>query len=265
MDIEDLKQIHILVMKLLGISSQKISDMRGTSIESVSRHILLAMKGVAGESHTKEFRQLSERKNIVKHSSFRKIKNLKQAKNIINKALTTNSCDYSAILWFGNIVKGKGNELPPHERVFCPKDPSRNMSYQKPYAPRPDNKVNERLANMKLVLQLLNWDKQDISLFTNSLKLEQPLVEPDIDHHIESSYKLLKIAPQYPFTRKQKTKHLLISFAIKHLERDPSNFVYVQKFDVNEKELQGSDDNKKANESWWVYGHKDILDWFECY
>ena len=265
MDIEGLKQRHILVMKLLGISSQTISDMRGTSIESVSRHIQLAMKGVAGERHTKEFRQLSERKNIVKHSSFRKIKNLKQAQDIINKALTTNSCDYSAILWFGNIAKVKGNELPPHERVYCPKDPSKNMSYQKPYAPRPDNKVNERIANMKLVLKLLNWDQQDISLFTKRLKLEHELIESDIKPIIESAYKLLKIAPQYPFTKKQKSKHLLISFAMKHLERDASNFVYVQKFDVNKKELQGSDENKKANESWWVYGHRDILDWFECY
>jgi len=266
MDIDDFKKRHILAMKLLGVSSQTIADMRGTSIATLSRDIQIAIKDVAKESFTEKFRNISARKNIVKHSAFIKIKNIKQIRNVINKALTTNSCDYSSILWFGSIVKGSSKVISPaHERIYCPKDPSKKMAYQTPYAPHPDNKINDRLSNMALVLKLLNWVQQDINLFTNMLKLESPLFDQEIDPYTQSDYKLLRIAPQYPATRKQKSKHLLISFAIQHLERDSSNFIYVQKFEVNKKELQVSDGKIIENESWWVYGHKDILDWFECY
>lgn len=281
--INDLKDRQLLALKLLGVESQRIdknkgislatlAELRGTSIATVPRHINNVLEKVTGGVGSDKYKLLSKQKNAVKHVAFQQLKdkgcdkkNITQIQKKITKVLTSNYLDYISLIWFGNIANQPAeNNLKIIDRVFVPKDPSKKLSYHKPYQPRPDNRINERLANMPSVLQLLNLNDNNIELFANSLKVEDPLIDIHLSSKENDLYKLHKVASRYPATTKQKERKTLISFAIKHLERNPSNFIYMQKFKVHRRKLSIIDGKPQPYPSWWVYGHKDILDWYEC-
>lgn len=261
---------HLLAMKLLGIPSQTLASLSNSSVATITRKVKLRINEVGEVDENSPISAfIEERKDLVKRVDPLDMKNMKGATDTIKSLLNTDSYHHSSLIWLGNIALEE-NESPsePYQRVFCPRPHKALDEFKdkKKHAVPVDNRINDRLANMKLILQLLSWDETSVSTFINDLKLEKKIDYPDISIADDNTYKLVRAAPNYPQTNatKHKEKRLLTSFIIKHLERDPNNFVYIQNFETNQKPDKFIGDKKSAHDSWWVYGHRDILDWFEC-
>jgi len=263
---------HLLAMKLLGIPSKTLASLSNSSVATITRKVKLRINE-AGEldENCPVSAFIEERKSLVKRVDFLDVEDIEKK---IKSLLNTDSYHHSSLVWLGNIaLEENKNASEPYQRIFCPRSPDIKADYkdkkkakykwEDKHAVPANNRINDRLANMKLVLQLLNWDKDNVSTFVNDLKLEEKIDYPDISIADDNTYKLVRAAPKYNST-KHKEKRLLTSFIIKHLERDPNNFVYIQDFETNQKPDKFIGDKKSAHDSWWVYGHRDILDWFEC-
>lgn len=254
-------------MKLLGIPSQTLASLSNSSVATITRKMKLRINE-AGEldENCPVSAFIEERKSLVKRVDFLDVEDMEKK---IKSLLNTDSYHHSSLVWLGNIaLEENKNASEPYQRIFCPRSPKALDEFKgkKKHAVPVDNRIHDRLANMKLILQLLSWDETSVSTFVNDLKLEKKIDYPDISIADDNTYKLVRAAPNYPQTNatKHKEKRLLTSFIIKHLERDPNNFVYIQDFETNQKPEKFIGDKKSAHDSWWVYGHRDILDWFEC-
>jgi hypothetical protein len=261
---------HLLAMKLLGISSKTLASLSELSVSTISREVKLRINE-AGEldENCPVSPFVEKRKDLVKRVDFLEMTNMKHATDTIKLLLNTNSYHHSSLIWLGNIaLEENKNASEPYQRFFCPRQPKVLSEFKgkKKHAVPADNRINERLANMKLVLQLLNWEEANVSAFVNDLKVGETICYPDISMPDDDTYKLVRATPNdsQANSAKHKAKFLLTSFIIKHLERDPNNFVYIQDFETNQKLDQFSGGGKSAHDSWWIYGHRDILDWFEC-
>lgn len=259
---------NISALRLLGVSNEQIAQLTGDSEATTKRYNRQLCKLLLPENPTQQAQlkaDLEKAKQQVKGSVFSKKENLKKIKNQLDVVLSTNIEKHTSLIWFGNVMKdGKGDTIELGNRFISPRLPTK-------FGFSDTKKEAHRLKNLGLSMALMGLSHQKVNDSIEQLTgYNTQLTESFYDYHSlpddpDISHDLLVIAPYVPAKRKQKAKKLLIEFALKHLERSESNFIYAERFNRNlvDKELQGLDQHNQH--TWWMYAPNDILDWFECH
>ena len=262
-----LKQIASL--RLLGVNNEHMTALTGDSIATTRRYNdrlcrLLIPEGGPEQKQLKEL--LWRAKQQVKGSQFRPKKDLTAIRNKLDTVLSTKGDKNVSFVWFGNIHKSPIYHYPSYEalesRFITPKQPTWGNDGVK--------KTRQRLENIGLALALMGLSHEEVNEFTGQLAGFTPTEQLMISDHAalkdetDLTHDLLRIPPRVPVNRTQKEKKRLIQFALKHLERCSSNFIYAERF--NRRPIEASQVNSDGSiDSWWVYGPKNVLDWFECH
>lgn len=260
----------ITALRLLGVNNEQIGELTGDSAATTRRYNdrlcrLLIPRGGAKQEQLKEM--LWSAKQQVKGSQFRPKKDLTAVRNKLDTVLSTNGEKYVSFVWFGNVHK-----LPIYH---CHTDEKLELRFITPKQPlfaddKSIERARKRLKNIGLSLKLMGLSNEEVDEFTNQLAGFTPSERLIIYDHSALSdesdltHDLLRISPRIPANRTQKEKKRLIQFALKHLDRCSSNFVYAERFNrlpIDTSQVNADD----GIDSWWVYGPDDILDWFECH
>jgi len=259
---------HITALRLMGLSNEDMQDLTGDSEATIKRYnerfsqLIATRKDCENAEGLK--RTLEAARNAVQGTVFKELEDEGDTERELMRVLSTDSHRYVSLLWFGNVHKGRRKPMEMDEEYigwFVSPD-STAFGFQR------DSEQANRTQNLEFALTLMGVGEEGIQQICASIGLPSP--RPDvvrqtwISTELESSHRLLGLAPRYPRQTKQKERKLLVNFALQHLRRDIDNFVYAEVFDRKQIAPESVDETKPLT-SWWVHGPKDILDWFECH
>lgn len=262
-----LKQIAAL--RLLGVSNEQIELLTGESEATVRRYNDRLCGKLCSEDRSKQQRikrLLWQAKQQVKGVRFGAKKSPQSIKNKLNQILSTSSDKHASFIWFGNIHKSPTRYEHSDDglihRFIYPMPPRWGTTDHK--------KTHYRLENIGLSLSLMGLSHDEIDNFAVQLA-GSPTPEKlevydyaELEDEQDRTHDLLVIPPRLPVNRTQKDKKRLIQFALKHLERCNSNFIYAEQFN-RLPPIDSAINEDGETDTWWVYGPQDILDWFECH
>ncbi len=273
---EDLSRLKkIAALRLLGVSNKQVEVLTGDSEATVRRYNDQLCRKLIPDNPTKQEqlkRVLWGAKQQVKGSSFYQKKEVDSIYNLLDKrVLSTNVEKYISLIWFGNVHKVKNPEGPSiglSQRFICPRLPS-----PKAFGFTRTEKMEQRFNNLGLAMSLMGIQHDVVDANLDQITGYKGGA-PDVfhDYHLlpdtpDDSHSILTIAPRTSSrsNNKQKEKKLLIQYALKHLERSESNFIYAERFDRRLLGPQPAAPDEHHKSTFWMYAPNDILDWFECH